>query len=203
MCAPAVQPVRPAARPAGQIIDRGGDAIDACPQSGLPHILHRLRLVARLIRPQSRCRARPRRRQSPRRRLWTTPVDNGTGCPHLRLITGLDTYIQADSRTRSTNTDCPALVGPQGRAHAWLWDHERVGAHEFIGFRGLTGRRGVGYWPGPVTLGVPVPPLGVDCPQRRDLATCSRPASVTHAAAAVADYLRAAEEHLLAGYGTA
>ena len=35
-----------------------------------------------------------------------TPVGNGTGCPHLRLKTNLDTPIQADSRTLRT-----ALLG--------------------------------------------------------------------------------------------
>ena len=38
MCAPAVQPVRPAPDPVGQIIDPKRDAVDAYPQSGLPRI---------------------------------------------------------------------------------------------------------------------------------------------------------------------
>ena len=98
----------PGARPAGQIITEAGDAVDAYPQSGLRHILHRLRLdSARLIRLNlGDGGTRRRRRQWPRPRLWTTPVDNGTGCPHLRLETNLDTPIQTDSRTLRT-----ALLG--------------------------------------------------------------------------------------------
>ena len=58
----------PGARPAGQIITEAGDAVDAYPQSGLRHILHRLRLdSARLIRLNlGDGGTRRRRRQWPR-----------------------------------------------------------------------------------------------------------------------------------------
>jgi hypothetical protein len=76
------------------------------PSRGLRHILHRLRLdSARLIRLNLGDHG-PRRRRRQWPRLWTTPVDNGTGCPHLRLETNLDTPIQTDSRTLRT-----ALLG--------------------------------------------------------------------------------------------
>ena len=104
----------PGARPAGQIITEAGDAVDAYPQSGLRHILHRLRLdSARLIRLNlGDGGTRRRRRQWPRPRLWTTPVDNGTGCPHLQSTPGaaFGLIAQYARRSRVAVTWCSSAV---------------------------------------------------------------------------------------------
>jgi hypothetical protein len=97
----------PGPRPAGQIIH---------PRRGTPSMRTRGRVSvtsstafgsARLIRLNlGDGGTRRRRRQWSRPRLWTTPVNNGTGCPHFRLEINLDTFIQTDTRTLRT-----ALLG--------------------------------------------------------------------------------------------
>jgi hypothetical protein len=87
--------------------------IDVDPEPGLSHISHRLPLTS-LCTASTVAHAGHLAQWT--RRLWTTPVDNTTGCPHLRLGTERYRHIQADAPDPdAAHTDHPPAMGLQCR----------------------------------------------------------------------------------------
>jgi hypothetical protein len=65
-----------------------------------------------IAHPEPVCGRRSRQSTTVEKPSWTTPVDNGTGCPHLRLDLVLDDGIEVDSPTgRRTPAVRPVVAG--------------------------------------------------------------------------------------------
>jgi hypothetical protein len=58
--------------------------------------------------------------------LWTTPVDNDSGCPHLRLDVVVDDGIEADSPTRTAAPTRSAVVGRRAGPHPGSLERDRA-----------------------------------------------------------------------------